>query len=412
MISIIKRSVSLMLALSLTSCAAIPESSSSKTDSSQQTALSSSEQSESSSDSSTTTTIQTTAADTTTTTDETTTTSAETTITEIETTTTSVTAAPADSDTGDMTVKTTKAPKDDSYTYYGGVIVAHSGTKDARAMEQYYYSQDTAMMLAGNVNIFKKKAGEDTNVYLMVIPSAQELYNPTELQQNTQDQTDCTLEIYSNLSGAVGVLVNVILKKHKDEYLYSRTDFHWQPLAAYYAAKKFSEEAGTDFPLLDTYKMKTREGFLGGFYTVSGISEFESCPDDFTYFCPANMDKLKVTCYDRSFSNGYETNLIHEDFSVDNSYMMFGSDDSIIEVDTDVKNDRVLVIFKDSYGNALTPFLTQSFSKIYVCDDRFFDLNSIDFIKKVKATDVLFAFGIATSGSPDKISLIESLMNR
>ena len=92
--------------------------------------------------------------------------------------------------------------------------------------------------------------------------------------------------------------------------------------------------------------------------------------------------------------------------------MFVGTDDTILEVDTDADNDRVLVIFKDSYGNALVPFLTSSFSKIYLCDNRFFNINSVDFAKEVGATDVLFALGAASSSSYDKISLIESNMNQ
>ena len=105
--------------------------------------------------------------------------------------------------------------------------------------------------------------------------------------------------------------------------------------------------------------------------------------------------------------------MIREYYSVSNSYPMFiGTDECIFEVETDADNDRVLVIFKDSYGNALVPFLSSSFSKIYVCDNRFFDLNSIDFVNEVGATDVLFALGSASSTDPYKIGLIEDNMNK
>ena len=50
-----------------------------------------------------------------------------------------------------------------------------------------------------------------------------------------------------------------------------------------------------------------------------------------------------------------------------------------------------LMIVKDSYGNALLPMLTGSFENIYLCDIRYFDLNAVDFINRVGATDLLFA---------------------
>ena len=335
-----------------------------------------------------------------------------TTTTTAVTTTAATTTTPEPEDAG-MVMTTTKPPKKQNYEYASGCILAYSGTPQMRAMEQYYYSSDTGAYLARSVEKFAKKAGVGTQVYLMVIPTAEEFYCPDDIAKDSLDQKKCTLEIYSNLERSQGVLINNILEKHKAEYLYSRTDFHWQPLAAYYAAKVFAEQAGVDFPLLDTYEAVERHGFLGGFYHVSGISSLSEYPDDFTYFKPANTDKLKVKYYNRSFKNGYESRLFFEDNGTDASYtVVLGTDDTIAEIETGVKNDRVLVIFKDSYGNALTPFLTSSFSKIYVCDNRFFELNTIKFIKKVGATDVLFAFNASSAGNPDRIALIESLMSK
>ena len=71
--------------------------------------------------------------------------------------------------------------------------------------------------------------------------------------------------------------------------------------------------------------------------------------------------------------------------------MVFGADSRIAHVHTDCGNGRTLVIFKDSYGNALLPMLTGSFENIYLCDIRYFDRNAVDFIKEVGATDLLFS---------------------
>ena len=58
-------------------------------------------------------------------------------------------------------------------------------------------------------------------------------------------------------------------------------------------------------------------------------------------------------------------------------------------------------------GIALVPFLTQSFSKIYLCDFRYFDRNAISFLEEVGATDVLFAMSsvaVTSSGKVDKVA--------
>ena len=90
--------------------------------------------------------------------------------------------------------------------------------------------------------------------------------------------------------------------------------------------------------------------------------------------------------------------------NLDNSsyYLVFGMDDRIVHVQTDCKNGRNLVIFKDSYGNALLPVLTGSFENIYLCDIRYFDLNPVAFAKSVKCTDMLFAMCSFSAVGPNR----------
>ena len=54
------------------------------------------------------------------------------------------------------------------------------------------------------------------------------------------------------------------------------------------------------------------------------------------------------------------------------------------------------------------PFLTQSFSKIYLCDFRYFDLDAAAFIEEVGATDLLFAMSTMSATTAQKVDLIES----
>lgn len=84
-------------------------------------------------------------------------------------------------------------------------------------------------------------------------------------------------------------------------------------------------------------------------------------------------------------------------------------DQEIAEIDTGVDNGRVLVVFKDSFGNALIPFFTHGFSKIYVCDFRYFDINAIDFCKEVGCTDLLFAISLTSCSTPSKVDCLNNI---
>lgn len=325
-----------------------------------------------------------------------------------ETETTTTTTTPT---TTTLPVTTTAAPEEETYEYFDGCILAYAGTPQVRAMEEYYYSSENGRYLADCVDVYADSVG--VNTYLMMIPTSQEFYLPDELKDSYPDQKECADEVYSMMTSGKGVPINSVLDEHKAEYIYSRTDYHWQPLAAYYASQVFAEKAGVDFAGFDTYEEVVREGYLGAFSSVNGIYPLEEYPDTFTYYKPANLDNITALFHDTYFGEGYEGSLFFEDNDISSSYTVFvGTDDTILEVDTDCHNGRTLVIFKDSYGNALVPFLTSSFEKIYLCDNRFFDINSVEFAKQVGATDVLFALGAASSSSYDKISLIEENMNK
>ena len=165
------------------------------------------------------------------------------------------------------------------------------------------------------------------------------------------------------------------------------------------------------FAALSTYEKKTADGYLGAFYRVNKIAELAKYPEPFTYYKPADNGSLVCTYYDTKFQNGVKSGLFFEGGAI--TYCVFvGKDNCILEVDTQTQNDRVLVIFKDSFGNALVPFLTQSFSKIYLCDIRYFDINAVSFIKNVGATDLLFAVCTTNAMATHNLNYIEQNMKK
>ena len=105
-------------------------------------------------------------------------------------------------------------------------------------------------------------------------------------------------------------------------------------------------------------------------------------------------------------------NLLFDPSVMPNSgyYMVFGSDERIVHVNTECKNGRTLVIFKDSYVNALLPMLTSSFENIYLCDIRYFELNAIDFVNQVGATDLLFSLCSFSAVGVNRNSIYNNLI--
>lgn len=321
------------------------------------------------------------------------------------TTTTTTTPTPTQS-----TPKQTTLPVDkEDATLSNGIMIVGSG-KNVRALECYGGSFAYGKTYAEFVNKYKKELGKYVNVYNMNIPTAFAYYCPEKYKKDYGNTLDNINNIRSYLDGVADVDVYSVLNKHTNEYIYSRTDHHWQPLGAYYAAQEFAKVSQVPFDDLSTYEKVVEEDFVGTLYGFSGYnSELADNPDSFTYYKPSNTDKLEVNYYDINFQNPVRSQLFFKAYQKINLYSTFlGTDQQIAEIKTDCDNGRTLVIFKDSFGNALVPFLTGSYSKIYVVDLRYFTPNAIEFCQNVGATDVLFATCMFTcTGS--KANYIENI---
>ena len=253
-----------------------------------------------------------------------------------------------------------------------------------------------------DVNAYKEALGKDINVYSMVLPTSVSYYLPENYFDLVESEKKDLDSIEEHLKDVINVDAYTALLKHKQEALYSRTDHHWQPLGAYYASQEFAKVAGVDFADISEYNKHVLSGYVGTLYGYTKSSTLLENPEPFIYYEPKT--DVEVTQYTSSFTNPTETELLLNPDTLDNSsyYLVFGMDDNIRHVKTQCKNGRTLVIFKDSYGNALLPFLTSSFENIYLCDVRYFDINAKSFIEEVEATDVLFAMCTYSAVGPNR----------
>lgn len=286
--------------------------------------------------------------------------------------------------------------EDDSVTITNNGI-AVVGT---RALMLYGGSYSVGEKYAGVVNHYKELLGNDVNVYAMVIPTSCEFYSPDSVKVYCGSQKDNIDYVYSLLNNSTGVDAYSSLKKHLREDIYLRTDHHWAPLGAYYAAQAFAETAGVPFLDISEYEQRVVHDYVGTMYGYSGDAVLKNNPEDFVYYVPKTVD-YTTTYYDYILQDGKiaGANAPYEaDFFIkysDGSGMAYctfmGGDAKIVKVSTNAGTGRKLAIFKDSYGNALPPFLMGSFDEIIVIDMRYFTHNAIDYLKENGVTDVLFA---------------------
>lgn len=254
------------------------------------------------------------------------------------------------------------------------------------------------------VNSYKEQMPK-VDVYSLVAPTACSFYTPENYKDLFESEKKDLDSIAKSLKKVTAVDAYTPLLAHKNEDIYSRTDHHWQPLGAYYAAEAFAEAAKVDFEPLDSYKKMTLSNYVGTLYGYSQSTDLLNHPERFVYYKPKDLASLKVTQYNTYFGEPVDAELFNDPANLDNSsyYLVLGTDERIVHVENPkCKNGRNLVIFKDSYGNALLPFLVGSFENIYLCDIRYFNLNAVSFAEEVECTDMLFAMCTYSAVGPNK----------
>lgn len=276
----------------------------------------------------------------------------------------------------------------EDYSYENGMILVKT---DGHYRGLELFGGGTGDTYAQALNDLYSQVGSNVDIWSMPAPKASEFYTPEAAQEFNASQSDCFDRTAALLDPGIHSLnICLTLAQHADEPIYCRTDHHWQPLGAYYAAKAFAEAANLPFDDISTYQEGKIENFVGSMYSLAGLSELLNDPEDFVYYRPAK--DYAAAYYDAAFNFLWdEDDFFQEGASGSDAYLYnLGGDQYIVKADTQVQNGRKLLIIKDSYGNAIPPFLTGSFQQIYVADMRYLERNLVSFIRDMGITDVLF----------------------
>ncbi len=281
-----------------------------------------------------------------------------------------------------------------------GIIITGSG-ENTRAIMLYGGKESVTTRYAEVANHYKELY-PDINVYVSIIPTSVAYYCPEKALSYTGSELQQINNIMDHLrEDVIGIDLYTILSEHRAEPIFLRTDHHWAPLGAYYAASKIAETAKVPFLPLSDYEEKTVHRYVGSMYMYSGDSRVKAYPEDFVYYVPTTVEY--TTTY-MNYSLDAKWNIIGEQPLKEGKFFyeykdgssgayctFMGGDAKITQVVTDTKNGRKLMILKDSFGNAIPGFLFGSFEEIHVIDSRYFTRNICDYIEEHGITDILFA---------------------
>lgn len=278
--------------------------------------------------------------------------------------------------------------------------------------EAYGFNEPVVKEYAKTIKEFGKDLN-NYNVYNILIPTHVEFALPSKYENLSAKQKPIIDLVYSKTGDKVtSVDAYSLLKKHKKEYIYFKSDHHWTQLGAYYAYTAYCKEAGLTPCNLDDYKSKKIDGFLGTLYAASKEEKLLKNPDYVKYY-PVGGD-LKATIYTSGdLSKSYEASPYADFCKGSNSYGVFIYGDNPLTVikNPKAKSNKKVAVVKESYGNAFSPLLTYNYSEVYVVDMRYFKKSFKDFLDEHKIDDVVFINNMMAVGAQSRVDELKRLLN-
>ncbi|SFE72458.1 DHHW family protein [Peptostreptococcus sp. D1] len=282
-----------------------------------------------------------------------------------------------------------------------GVYIA----KNDYLMEGFKRSDDSSTL--SKLSEINKFTSNNTGlkVSMMLVPNKAEIYSNLLPKSNPNDsQKEYVNFVKKNLDSKIKLieLFDVFEKNKNNIDLYFKTDHHWTTDGAYLAYVEYCKTLNLE-PINENMLERNlaSDSFKGSLYYKNGAEI--GFPDELYLYLNKNEDKpVLVKYYDdlKKVPSLYDASKLQ---GRDPYEVFTGGNHTQIKIRTNIDTKRKLLVVKDSYANAMLPFLVNNFSEITVVDLRYFTGSLQDVIQNNEFTDVLFLNNINTFNTDSSI---------
>ena len=277
------------------------------------------------------------------------------------------------------------------------------------------FHQDVADTYVSVVNKTASSLTGTSRVFSMLVPTSMDIMINDSVRKgiNSTNQSDAMDYIYGSFASDVNA-VNIYktMRMHRDEYIYFRTDHHWTALGAYYAYCDYAVKAGFTPASIEKFTKASYGEFLGSFYRDTMNSDMKKNPDELIAYLPSYQTNLVYTT-----SNGQKVTwkLVNDvtNYPVTQKYSAFtAGDNPFTEIDNLSKESgKTCLVIKESFGNAVIPYIVGHYKKVYVIDYRYYKKGFISFAKANGVDDVVFCNNMSAVRSNTVISRMKAIAN-
>ncbi len=177
---------------------------------------------------------------------------------------------------------------------------------------------------------------------------------------------------------------------------YYATDLHWKQETLEGVADTLA--GGMGISLSFPYDVGEVDApFYGVYY---GQASLPLKPDKLKYLYGPLTEKLIVTCYDSGKPEKIPLYDMEKAYGRDAYEMFLSGSKALLTIENpESKNDRELVMFRDSFGSSLAPLLAEGYKKITLVDIRYISMERIGEFVDFEGADVLFLYHLQVLNS-------------
>lgn len=282
-----------------------------------------------------------------------------------------------------------------------GVLIG----KEGYLMEKIVSSDQE--VLKENLETIEKFAGrnKDVEMYMMLVPDAANIKSdllPTFA--TVADQNRMFAQVKRELGDSLVWLdAAQVLKDHKEEEIYYKTDHHWTSLGAFYTFGAVAEQMNIKTEVASSYaSYPVSTSFNGTLAAKSGCGLHEK--ERIDIYVPTEMDTEVVVNYvdeQKKTTSLYDSSKLK---TRDQYAVFMGGNTSLVDIKTVSESKRRLLVIKDSFANCFVPFLTPYFREIILVDPRYYSGRIDEVMETYRISDTLFLYSGNTFFQDNNIS--------
>lgn len=243
------------------------------------------------------------------------------------------------------------------------------------------------------LNEFVNKYQSTQNIKVALVPTASHILvdKRSDLSlSNSYNQTEYLDDAFKQLGSDHWVDLRSSLSQHANESIYFRSDHHWSTLGAYYGYQSWITSLYETAHPLDDYDI---ELFSDTFYgTLHSKVNTTMKPDTLELFHLKEQKPINVTInYDTTSDSLYDRGFIDKK---DKYAVFLGGNHAMVEIKTTNQNNKNLLVVKDSFANAMIPFMVDHFENIYVVDLRYYNGSIEILMEDYDITDSLLLYNV------------------